>query len=67
MIEIWKVKVIGGYKKEFENYCNNMNIKYKAYPAIIENKYAVKAEYELLHDIGYCIATIEKTSTLLLS
>lgn len=58
-MEGFKVKVKENMATEFEQYLNDNQIKYRAYPKPIENTYAVKCNLQEIVDIGYCINSLE--------
>lgn|GEM_PF-4726813 len=58
--DVWKVRVITGHERLFEQLCEDGNIYYKPYPKPIEGVYRAECPKDKLLDIGYCIATLEE-------
>lgn len=64
---IWKVQVIKGAEKLFEQLCEKNNIKYRSYPKPFKSIYRAECEKEKLLNIGYCIFTLEEMPEVALS
>jgi hypothetical protein len=67
MEDIWKVKIITGHERLFEQLCKENNIFFKPYPKPIEGVYRTECQKDKLLDIGYCIATLEEMPIVALS
>ena len=66
-IDKWKVKVITGYEKEFEQFCKENNIYYKPYPAPFKGLYKAECAKDKLLDTGHILATVEEMPVVTLS
>lgn len=63
VMEKFKVKTKQGKEAEFEKYCLEKNIGFRAYPMPIERTYVVNCILHEIVDVGDCIEQLEDMPT----